>query len=236
MNAGYELRGGEVARDDADRRWMADHGRSPLSSPRRRFSLGDFWDETLDAVASCPWPAHSGSHPFHDDHREPAPKAPLYTPEERLRRDASPWTLVQGILAPLQFVAFAISLGLVLRYLTTGRGYEVATASILIKTVALYTIMITGSIWEKQVFGRWLFAHAFFWEDVFSMLVLGLQTAYLAALITGWGGPRQQMLIAVAAYAAYAINATQFILKLRAARLEGRSSVPIATAGFGQVA
>ncbi|MGE5155652.1 MAG: 2-vinyl bacteriochlorophyllide hydratase, partial [Bdellovibrio bacteriovorus] len=25
---------------------------------------------------------------------------PLYTAEERKRRDASPWTLVQGILAP----------------------------------------------------------------------------------------------------------------------------------------
>jgi 3-vinyl bacteriochlorophyllide hydratase len=232
MNAGYKPMGGEISRGGDSRAWMADRAHAP----RRRFSLGDFWDETLDALASSPWPAHSGSHPFHDDHRAPAAKAPLYTPEERLRRDASPWTLVQGILAPLQFVAFAISLGLVLRYLATGRGYEIATASILIKTIALNAIMITGSIWEKQVFDRWLFAHAFFWEDVFSMLVLGLQTAYLAALITGWGGPRQQMLIAVAAYAAYAINATQFLLKLRAARLEGRTPVSVATAGFGQVA
>jgi 3-vinyl bacteriochlorophyllide hydratase len=71
---------------------------------------------------------------------------------------------------------------------------------------------------------------------VFSMLVLGLQTAYLAALVTGWGSARQQMLIAVAAYAAYAINATQFLLKLRAARLQGRPAVSVASAGFGQVA
>jgi 3-vinyl bacteriochlorophyllide hydratase len=190
----------------------------------------------MDALASSPWPAHTGSHPFHDHHRAAAPRAPLYTPEERRRRDASPWTIVQGILAPLQFVAFAISLGLVLRYLATGRGYDIATASILIKTVLLYTIMVTGSIWEKKVFGRWLFAPAFFWEDVFSMLVLGLQTAYLAALVTGWGSARQQMLIAVAAYAAYAINATQFLLKLRAARLDGRSRVAVTSSGFGQVA
>jgi 3-vinyl bacteriochlorophyllide hydratase len=236
MNAGYKLRGGEVSRDESDHRWMVGPLRASPHPPRRSFSFGDFWDETIDAVASCPWPAHSGSHPFHDGHRAPAPKAPLYTPEERLRRDASPWTLVQGVLAPLQFVAFAISLALVLRYLATGRGYEIATASILIKTVALYAIMITGSIWEKEVFGRWLFAPAFFWEDVFSMLVLGLQTAYLAALATGWGSARQQMLIAVAAYAAYAINATQFLLKLRAARLQGGSPVSVAPAGFGQVA
>jgi 3-vinyl bacteriochlorophyllide hydratase len=241
MNDGYKPRGEEGSRVGHDRPWAVTSERSPSerapgSQPRRRLSFGDLWDEAIDAVAPCPWPASSGSHPFHDDHRAPTPKAPLYTAEERLRRDASPWTLVQGILAPLQFLTFAISLGLVLRYLATGRGYEIATGSILIKTLLLYTIMITGSIWEKAVFGRWLFAPAFFWEDVFSMLVLGLQTAYLAALVTGWGSARQQMLIAVAAYAAYAINATQFLLKLRAARLQGRPAVSVASAGFGQVA
>ena len=30
---------------------------------------------------------------------------PLYTPEERARRDRSPWTVVQGVLAPLQLLA-----------------------------------------------------------------------------------------------------------------------------------
>jgi 3-vinyl bacteriochlorophyllide hydratase len=110
------------------------------------------------------------------------------------------------------------------RYLTTGQGYALATASILIKTILLYTIMITGSIWEKVVFGKWLFAPAFFWEDVCSMLVLALQTAYLASLLLSWGSPREQMLIAVAAYLVYLVNATQFVLKLREARLQGRGA------------
>ena len=145
---------------------------------------------------------------------------PLYTESERRLRDASPWTLVQGILAPVQFAVFLVSLCLVLRYLLTGDGYEVATISIVAKTLTLYAIMITGSIWEHEVFGRYLFAPAFFWEDVFSMLVLALHTAYLAALFTGWLTPTEQMLLALAAYASYAINATQFLLKLRAARLE----------------
>jgi len=134
--------------------------------------------------------------------------------------------MVQGVLAPLQFLAFAVSLMLIVRYLATGQGYDLATGSILVKTMLLYAIMITGSIWEKVVFGKWLFARAFFWEDVFSMLVLGLQTAYLAALLLHWGSPDQQMLIAVAAYAAYAFNASQFLLKLRAARLEGAARLP----------
>ena len=145
---------------------------------------------------------------------------PLYTLEERARRDATRWTLVQGVLAPLQFLVFLVSLGLVLRYLQTGTGETEATVSIVIKTLLLYTIMITGCIWEKVVFGRYLFAASFFWEDVFSMLVLALHTAYLVALFTGSLPVREQMLLALAGYAAYAINATQFLLKLRAARLQ----------------
>jgi 3-vinyl bacteriochlorophyllide hydratase len=147
-------------------------------------------------------------------------KAPaLYTPEQRVRRDRSPWTWVQGVLAPLQFIAFGISLVLVLRFLFTGLGHDAAVLSVVVKTLFLYTIMVTGCIWEKDVFGVWLFAPAFYWEDMFSMLVLALHTAYLVALAGGWLDARQLMLLALAAYATYAINATQFILKLRAARL-----------------
>lgn len=148
---------------------------------------------------------------------------PLYTAEERRRRDASPWTLVQGILAPIQFVVFLVSTVLVLTYLASGSGYTAATASIVVKTLILYTIMITGSIWEHDVFGRYLFAPAFFWEDVVSMLVLALHTAYLIALFTGWLAPVELMLLALAAYATYVINAAQFLLKLRAARLSAPS-------------
>ena len=119
----------------------------------------------------------------------------------------------------MQFLVFLISLALVLRYMTTGLGYEAATASILIKTGFLYLIMVTGAIWEKVVFGQYLLAPAFFWEDVFSFGVIALHTAYLWALFSG-ASPAFQMWIALAAYAAYAINATQFVLKLRAARLE----------------
>jgi 3-vinyl bacteriochlorophyllide hydratase len=147
-------------------------------------------------------------------------RAALYSSEERRRRDASPWTLVQGVLAPVQFAVFMVSLGLVLRYLATGEGLGAATASVVVKTVVLYAIMITGSIWERDVFGRYLFAPAFYWEDVVSMLVLALHTAYLAALFTGMLHARGQMILALAAYSAYVVNAAQFVLKLRAARLE----------------
>ncbi|RZM09965.1 MAG: 2-vinyl bacteriochlorophyllide hydratase [Sphingomonas sp.] len=153
---------------------------------------------------------------------------PLYTPEQRRRRDASGWTLVQGILAPLQFLVFLVSLVLVSRFLATGDGALAATVSIVVKTAALYAIMVTGSVWEKVVFDRWLFAPAFFWEDVVSMVVLALHTAYLVMLIGDFGSERGRMLLALVAYATYAINAAQFLLKLRAARLNAAPRLAVA--------
>jgi 3-vinyl bacteriochlorophyllide hydratase len=146
---------------------------------------------------------------------------PLYTAEQRKRRNESVWTLIQGILAPVQFLIFIVSFCLVIRYLFTGDGYEIATVSIVIKTIALYLIMITGSIWEKVVFGKYLFAEGFFWEDVFSMLVLGLHTAYLYFLWNGALSANELIYLALAAYVAYLINAAQFLWKLRVARYEG---------------
>ncbi len=146
---------------------------------------------------------------------------PLYTPDQRQRRDASRWTIVQGVLAPLQFLVFLVSVGLVVRFLSTGEGQSAATTSIVVKTLVLYTIMVTGAIWEKVVFGQFLFAPSFFWEDAVSMLVIGLHTAYLYYLISGTMGVHALMYLALAAYAAYFVNAAQFLWKLRVARRQG---------------
>jgi 3-vinyl bacteriochlorophyllide hydratase len=147
-------------------------------------------------------------------------RQPLYTEEERTRRDRSPWTLVQGVLAPLQLLVFLVSLALVLRYFATGAGESAATVSVVIKTLVLYAIMYTGALWERDVFGQYLFARPFFWEDVVSMLVIALHTAYLVAVVSGSLSVRDQLLIALGAYASYVVNATQFFLKLRTARAE----------------
>ena len=144
----------------------------------------------------------------------------LYTPDQKARRDATVWTLIQGLLAPAQFFVFAVSLVLVLRYLFTGEGYEIATWSIIVKTGFLYTIMVTGAIWEKVVFGQYLFAEAFFWEDVVSFVVIALHTFYLWALLTGSLSTIEQMWVALAAYFIYVVNAAQFVWKLRMARLQ----------------
>lgn len=199
---------------------------SPLSlssSHHRDESLSNKLYIVAPENVAAPAKARNGSSAAADARStRDQPLVLLYTAEERRRRDATGWTLVQGILAPIQFLAFAISVALIARYLASADGLAAATVSIVVKTMLLYAIMITGAIWEREVFGVYLFAPAFFWEDVFSFLVIGLHTAYLVMLIGGYGDARQQMMLALAAYAAYAINATQFLLKLRAARRDER--------------
>jgi 3-vinyl bacteriochlorophyllide hydratase len=168
--------------------------------------------------------AAKGINPMPTDHNHRPRSAPLYTPEQRARRDATRWTLVQGLLAPLQFLVFLVSLVLVINYLANGTGFGAATASVVLKTLILYAIMVTGAIWEKRVFGQYLFAPAFYWEDVVSMAVIALHTAYLAAWLFDLAPPAGQLTIALAAYATYVINAAQFLLKLQAARRDERES------------
>ncbi len=197
-------------------RGSADTSRPVTHGSQEQFTLGVV-ERLIQSVDVCPWPtlAARSAH-----HREEVSPPPLYTAEERRRRDDSRWTLVQGILAPVQFLIFMVSLGLVLNCLWTGSGSEAAIISVVVKTMALYTIMVTGAIWERDVFGVYLFAPAFYWEDMVSMVVIGLHTAYLAALLTDYLPTHELMLLALAAYATYVVNAAQFLMKLRAARRE----------------
>lgn len=201
----------------------------------------DMFGRLFASLDFCPWGTSAGRHIAPGPLGRSAPSRTargrlIYSAEERRRRDATPWTTVQAILAPIQFLVFLVSLALVLRYVATGNGWAVATASVVVKTFVLYTIMVTGAIWERKVFGRYLFAPAFFWEDVVSMIVIALHTLYLFVLFTGKADHQQQMTIALAAYGTYLVNAVQYIVKMRAARMEKetwqRASSNNAT-GFG---
>ena len=149
----------------------------------------------------------------------------LYTPEERWRRDHTVWTWVQGLLAPVQFAVFLISLVLVCRSLWWGDDPSWAELSVVIKTCLLYAIMVTGCIWEKVVFGQYLFAPSFFWEDVVSMGVMVLHTAYLLAWWHNSLSSQALLALALVAYLTYVINAAQFLLKLRRARLQSNQTL-----------
>ena len=147
----------------------------------------------------------------------------LYTRKQRELRDSTVWTLVQGFLAPLQFLVFLISLFLICRYFFSGDGYQIAAYSVVIKTAVLLVIMVTGAIWEKVVFGQYLLAPAFFWEDIVSFFVIALHLIYVIVLFADFLSDQNKMGLALVAYALYLVNAMQFLLKLRAARIASTS-------------
>ena len=145
-------------------------------------------------------------------------EVPLYTREQRERRDSTVWTVVQGVLAPVQFLVFLISVFLICRYFLTGDGYIIATYSIVLKTLVLLTIMVTGAIWEKVVFDQYLMAPAFFWEDIVSFFVIALHLIYVCAIGSDFLTNDGKMVLALCAYGLYLVNAAQFLLKFRAAK------------------
>ena len=108
---------------------------------------------------------------------------------------------------------------LICRYFLTGDGYVIATYSIVIKTIILLIIMITGAIWEKVVFGQYLMAPAFFWEDIVSFFVIALHLAYVGALGSDFLTNDGKMILALCAYGLYLVNAAQFLLKFRTAKM-----------------
>ncbi|HMO56854.1 MAG TPA: 2-vinyl bacteriochlorophyllide hydratase [Roseiflexaceae bacterium] len=134
----------------------------------------------------------------------------MYTAEQLQRRDASPWTKVQAILAPIQFLVFLISFALVVRYLVYGDGFLIATISVWIKIALLWAITITGMIWEKEIFGHYFMAREFFWEDLGNLVAIISHNLYFVAQALHWSD-RSLMLLMLVAYCTYLINCGQFI-------------------------
>ena len=90
----------------------------------------------------------------------------------------------------------------------------------LIKTALLLTIMVTGAIWEKVVFGQYLLAPAFFWEDIVSFFVIFLHVVYVCLLWLNYHTEQTLMIVALVAYFAYIVNAGQFLMKFRTAKIQ----------------
>lgn len=135
-----------------------------------------------------------------------------YTPEQLARRNASVWTKVQAVLAPIQFIAFIISFSLVIRYLTTGEGFVVANISVVIKILLLWLITVTGMFWEKDVFDQWFLAPEFYWEDVGNAVAMFFHNLYFVAIWIGWSADAVMMLMLVA-YTTYLVNCGQFVVR-----------------------
>jgi 3-vinyl bacteriochlorophyllide hydratase len=140
---------------------------------------------------------------------------PRYTPEQLARRNASVWTKVQGILAPIQFLMFIA--GITVTYLYKEGiwidDFTWITIFVTLKTFMLVLIFVTGGFFELEVFGQFAFVHEFFWEDFGSAIAMIVHIGYFVLFFMGLD---ESTLISTAllAYLSYLINAAQFVIRL----------------------
>lgn len=139
---------------------------------------------------------------------------PRYTPEQLDKRNKSIWTKVQLILAPIQFVVFLIGVALTIYYYTgVIDNFAWVTWAILIKTIFLVVLFVTGAFFEKEIFGIWVYSPEFFWEDIGSTIATTVHFLYFVLAYLGYS---ETVLIwtALAAYFTYVVNAIQYLVRI----------------------
>ena len=140
---------------------------------------------------------------------------PRYTPEQLIKRNASVWTDVQIILAPIQFIIFLIGVTLntiVAKNLMVIDLYWISVA-LLFKTIFLALLFITGMFFEKELFDEWIYSKEFFWEDIGSTIAVFFHLLYF---VLAWLAVSQQTLLMAAyiAYLTYLLNALQYLTRI----------------------
>ncbi|KUL20385.1 2-vinyl bacteriochlorophyllide hydratase [Chlorobium limicola] len=140
---------------------------------------------------------------------------PRYTPEQLAKRNASVWTEIQILLAPVQFVIFLTGIGLNAIYASNPASIDFfwVSVAILFKTLFFVILFITGMFFEKDLFGKWVFSKEFFWEDVGSSVATFFHFLYF---VLAWKGYPDGTLViwATVAYSSYIINAVQYLVRI----------------------
>lgn len=127
------------------------------------------------------------------------------------RRDASVWTAIHPVFAIGQLGVFLVSLVLVALYFLHVVAFSAVHLSVLIKIAFMIGAVITGSLWEHDVYGKWWFAQEFFVEDVMTLNVFLLHLGYLVT-IYGWpDNSRAYLAMLGLAYLVYGLNVSQYI-------------------------
>ncbi len=138
-----------------------------------------------------------------------------YTPEQLAMRNASVWTYLQILLAPVQFLIFLT--GVILNTLYVNHIGNIdfiwISLAILFKTLFFAILFITGMFFEKEIFGHWVFSKAFFWEDVGSTVAGFFHILYF---VLSWKGTAENVLVIAGyvAYLSYIINALQYLARI----------------------
>lgn len=149
---------------------------------------------------------------------------PRYTPEQLVKRNASIWTDIQIILAPIQFLFFIAGLTITALYANNlfVSGFYWVSVAILFKTLFFALLFITGMFFEKEVFDQWVYSKEFFWEDIGSTIAAFFHLLYF---FLAWFGASREVLLwdAFLAYFTYVLNALQYLVRIILEKLNERN-------------
>jgi 3-vinyl bacteriochlorophyllide hydratase len=152
----------------------------------------------------------------------------LLLPTVEDRRNASIWTKIHPVFAIGQLGIFIVSAGLLVLYGLHIVPFTTVYLSVLIKIACMIGAVLTGSFWERDVYGPWWFADEFFIEDVMTVNVFSLHVAAVVAYFAQPFDLRATLMLLVFAYVIYALNVGQYIF--RHMSMQHESSAP-ASAG-----
>jgi 3-vinyl bacteriochlorophyllide hydratase len=140
---------------------------------------------------------------------------PRYTPEQLAMRNASVWTEIQVILAPVQFLIFIAGVTITVLFANgiLVNGFYWVSLAILFKTLFFAVLFITGMFFEKEIFNQWVYSRDFLWEDIGSTVAAVFHLLYFVMAYLGYS---QEVLIreAFLAYLSYLLNAMQYLMRI----------------------
>lgn len=140
---------------------------------------------------------------------------PRYTPEQLMKRNASVWTDIQLILAPIQFFVFLAGVIVTFLYVQNDQIFSFywVSVAILFKTLFFGLLLVTGAYFEKEIFDKWIYGKEFLWEDVGSTVAAFFHLLYFVMAYMGYP---EDVLIweAFLAYFTYVVNALQYLVRI----------------------
>jgi 3-vinyl bacteriochlorophyllide hydratase len=152
--------------------------------------------------------------------------ATLSIEQVRSRREASKWTRIHPIFALGQLGAFFVSVGFLIAYGFGWVGFAAVHESVLIKIALMIGAIVTGALWEKDVFNWYWFAPDFFFEDAWTVNVFLLHLGYLAVVYTEPSNPAKALLLLVIAYIVYVANVVQYVWRTHKMGVD--TAIPVA--------
>jgi 3-vinyl bacteriochlorophyllide hydratase len=134
------------------------------------------------------------------------------------RRATSVWTKIHPLFALGQLVAFFASCGLLVAYFFGHASLSAVESSALVKIGLMVGAVITGALWEHDVYGAWWFAPEFLIEDTMTVIVFLFQLGYLFVAFVHPTHTSSIIGMLCTAYAIYLFNVAQYVHRTQQAK------------------